>query len=246
MVFYLFEEIMPGRGHGAHGSEGATVASLAGTDFRRGRAPYGSTHFFAASGGGASKGCDGWVNQFCVGDGGNLTVSSVELVELAVPQIVWEVGIVTDSGGAGQWRGAPGSYHRIQPRQHDMTIIAFGIGHTDRPLGVAGGKPGTLVDHWIERHGTHGKVRNLSNIGIFEAKAGEDWVCYANGGGGYGDPLERDPEIVRDDARNYIVSVKAARDEYGVVLDTKPELYEVDDEATEKLRAELKKERGTK
>ena len=245
MVFYLFEQVMPGRGHGAHGSEGATVASLAGTDFRRDGIPYGSTHFFAASGGGASKGCDGWVNQFCVGDGGNLTVSSVELVELAVPQIIWEVRIVTDSAGAGKWRAAPGTYHRIQPRRHTMTIIAFGIGHTDRPLGVAGGKPGTLVDHWAEEHETQKKVRKFRNIGIFEVKEDEDWVCYANGGGGYGDPLERDPELVRDDARNSIVSVEAARDEYGVVLDTKPELYEVDHEATEKLRAQLRRERGT-
>ena len=100
-----------------------------------------------------------------------------------------------------------------------MTIIAFGIGHTDRPLGVAGGKPGTLVDHWVEKHDTRDKLRRLSNIGIFEAKEDEDWVCYANGGGGYGDPLKRDPEIVRDDARNFIVSVEAAREQYARLLD---------------------------
>jgi N-methylhydantoinase B len=72
----------------------------------------------------------------------------------------------------------------------------------------------------------------------------ECWCAFNNGGGGYGDPIERDPEEVRDDARNYIVSLEAARDEYGVILNTKPELYKVDYAATQRFRTQLKKERN--
>ena len=113
------------------------------------------------------------------------------------------------------------------------------------PPGVAGGQSGCLADHWIEKHATREKAKQLKNVGMFQVKEDEDWVAFANGGGGYGDPLERDPEAVREDVRSTITSLKAARGEYGVVLNAEPELYEVDYEATEKLRAQLRKgERG--
>jgi N-methylhydantoinase B len=68
-------------------------------------------------------------------------------------------------------------------------------------------------------------------------------VSESCGGGGFGDPLERDPERVRYDVREEFVSLAKAREVYGVVIDTAPELYAVDRLATEKLRAELKKNR---
>jgi N-methylhydantoinase B len=170
-----------------------------------------------------------------------MSAESVELHELNVPDIVWEVGIKTDSGGAGKWRGAPAYYHRVQPRHQTMDVIPFGIGHTAVPPGVAGGLPGGLADHWSEKHTTREKVDRFTNAGIFKVKEDEDWIAIANGGGGYGNPLERDAEAVRNDARNYIISVKAAKDIYGVVLKTETELYDVDYKATAKLRARLKK-----
>ncbi|GAI02941.1 unnamed protein product, partial [marine sediment metagenome] len=69
-------------------------------------------------------------------------------------------------------------------------------------------------------------------------------VSEGAGGAGFGDPLERDPEKVRWDAREEYISLNAARNIYGVVLDTEPELYRVDYEATKKLREELKEKRG--
>ena len=62
----------------------------------------------------------------------------------------------------------------------------------------------------------------------------------AAAGGGYGDPLDRDPEAVRWDVREEWVSVEKARTVYGVVLDTQVEEYSVDAEATRKLRQQLK------
>ena len=62
------------------------------------------------------------------------------------------------------------------------------------------------------------------------------------GGGGVGDPLNREVEKVRWDALNEYISVQTAREVYGVIID--PKTFEVDNEATKALRAKLKKEKG--
>ena len=84
-------------------------------------------------------------------------------------------------------------------------------------------------------------MKHLQNAGDNIIKANERWVAVTGGGGGFGDPIERDPETVRDDVRNGFVSLEAARDIYKVVINTEPELYEVDYPATEKVRADAKK-----
>jgi N-methylhydantoinase B len=243
MIFRLWEKILPGKGHAAGGEINGAQCICSGTDFRHGNEPYGHLYFVAMSGGPASKGCDGWPSWLHNGAMGNQSLDSIELTELTSPVIVWEAGIATDSVGAGQWRGAPGLYHRIQPRRHTMNLVAVATGHTHPPRGAAGGKDGSLAETWIEDHDTQKKLRQLQNVGYYELKENEDWVAYCNGGGGYGDPFERDPEAVCDDARNSIISVKVARDVYGVVLDTNVELYKVDNDSTKKLRAQLNKKK---
>jgi len=69
-------------------------------------------------------------------------------------------------------------------------------------------------------------------------------VSESSSGGGYGDPLERDPELVRHRVREGLTSVDRAVDVYGVVLDLEPELYSVDYAATERLRAAKRAERA--
>ena len=66
---------------------------------------------------------------------------------------------------------------------------------------------------------------------------------FSTGGGGFGDPLERDPERVRHDVRRGWVTVEKAQATYGVALDLGPELYAVDRDATEQLRRTLRGER---
>ena len=65
----------------------------------------------------------------------------------------------------------------------------------------------------------------------------------SSGGGGFGDPLNRDTEKVRHDVREGYVTLEKAREIYGVVIKTDSELYSVDAEATAALRRELKKSR---
>jgi len=71
---------------------------------------------------------------------------------------------------------------------------------------------------------------------------GDILISDSGGGGGVGDPLDREIEKVRWDALNEYISVQAARDIYGVIID--PKTFEVDGEATKSLRAKLKEEKG--
>ena len=244
MLYRLWEKVKSGMGHASGGEVNGAQSVCSGIDFRHNNEPYGHLFYVAMSGGPGTKDCDGWPEWLHNGALGNQNLESVELVELSVPVIVWEVGVAVDSGGAGHWRGAIGETHRIQPRKHTMKIIPCSTGHNHPPRGVSGGLDGHLADHWIEDHKTGEKLRQLQNFGYFEAAENEDWKAITNGGGGYGNPLERDPEMVRDDVRNGFVSLKAARELYGVVIYTKSELYSVDMDLTLKTRTEMKNSRS--
>jgi len=237
MIYRLWEQVKPGMGHGNTGSGGGVFTWFTGTDVRN-DTRFGHANILVMQGGGAVKGCDGWPTSSPSG-GGNLHLESIEVTEQKVPELVWEVGVEPDSGGAGKWRGAVGLQMRMQPRGGSFKGVTGGTGFTSPPYGVAGGKPGSLSRHWGEKHASRQKVQELSGTSIFEVKQDENWRLICDGGGGYGNPLERDPELVRDDARNGFISLEGARDDYGVVLDTKPELFKVDIEATKKLRAKL-------
>ena len=80
---------------------------------------------------------------------------------------------------------------------------------------------------------------DVPNAKVFRAKvkAGDAYVLRSGGGGGFGSPLERPAEKVQNDARQGYVSIGAARDYYGVVLD--PDTLAIDDEATARQRADL-------
>jgi len=74
---------------------------------------------------------------------------------------------------------------------------------------------------------------------LTQLKPGDVVVMDAAGGGGYGDSLDRDPELVESDVSDGYVSIESARKEYGVLIN--PETMKVDRDATEKLRNSLKK-----
>ncbi len=103
---------------------------------------------------------------------------------------------------------------------------------------MKGGQPGRPSDVWKFKldEGGHIDLEKMSQEVIMPD---EVLVSESCGGGGYGDPLERDPERVRKDAREGYVTVAKARDIYGVILDTEPEHYAVDYRATEILRSEM-------
>jgi N-methylhydantoinase B len=103
--------------------------------------------------------------------------------------------------------------------------------------GHAGGRPG-VGNHVILDYGAAGETR--IDDWAFEHPIGPGRLLFAQsqGGGGWGDPLERDPDAVREDVVDEYVSVAGARRDYGVVID--PETLAIDPEATRSLRADMR------
>lgn len=239
LVFKTWSRVVPERALAGMGEYCAANFFGSGVDAVTGE---GYTHVFylAASAGGATGGFDGLPHMFGPCIMGNMGYESIELLELATPVTVWEVSAVADSGGAGRWRGGDGLQQRIQPVAHEMLLGFCATGHTARPFGLLGGEPGGAADHWIVDHKSGAVVRRLPNAGQATVAAEQEWVAKTNGGGGFGSPLERDPEAVRRDVCDGFVSLEAAREVYGVALRPGSELYEVDVEATRKLRGSRK------
>ncbi|MCC7457703.1 MAG: hydantoinase B/oxoprolinase family protein, partial [Nitrospira sp.] len=125
-----------------------------------------------------------------------------------------------DSAGAGRWRGGLGVETEFVIDAANVTGIAFGDGIEEeaRAFGLFGGKPGSLneitityPDDSIRRPRAKEVVRGIPRGSVYRQHAG--------GGGGYGAPLERPLQQVIDDVLDGLLSVEAAREDYGVVFD---------------------------
>ena len=147
---------------------------------------------------------------------------------------------IIDSGGAGLHRGGNGIdkwYTFLEPGE-----IAI---HDDRwltpPWGILGGKPGMRSSKILARKdGTRTVLP--SKCDQIKVEPGDQLIYQTAGGGGWGDPLERDAEKVRIEVARELVSLEKARRDYGVVIDS--HTLQVDEGATHALRAQLAKERG--
>ncbi len=117
--------------------------------------------------------------------------------------------------------------------------------HDDReivpPWGINGGKYGGTSSKWLIRAGSDTPERIPSKIDNLEVKAGDRIIFKTAGSGGWGDPLDRDPEKVARDVRYDLVSVAKAEADYGVVL-TKANAVDV--EATKSRRKAMRDARG--
>jgi len=111
-------------------------------------------------------------------------------------------------------------------------LAIFGDGMRNPPFGLYGGLPGR-TNYLVINEGTD-EEEVLPAKGMRQLKKGDTYTVYSSGGGGWGNPLERDPAAVLDDVRNGYISLQAAEELYGVVIRE----GEVDEGATEKLRRE--------
>lgn len=234
-----------GIAQGATGMNAAPVIS--GTDWRRGNRVYISQMIpLLIMGGGGHHGADGWVTYGIPVVSGMMISGSIEVLEQYYP-IKYDVcQVATDTFGAGQWDGGPSMELAVGPR-HDPCIVVSVSDTNKFPVkGVLGGEDSPLS---LNQKFTIEKPEEKTDVpptGPLMLAPNERIYYWKSGGAGYGDPLDRDPELVRHRVREGWTSLKKARDVYGVVLDTKPEKYAVDYEATKKLREQLKKEKGVK
>ncbi|BBE71216.1 caprolactamase subunit beta [Oharaeibacter diazotrophicus] len=188
------------------------------------------------SGAGATPSQDGWHAcgpECCFGA---LTSGDIELLEYSYPIIIHRYSLMTDSGGAGKYRGGSGTCWEVEPLDRPMTFITFGEGRRIPAVGAAGAtsalvepKVGRLV---VTREGGTELIKK--NV-IETIRPGERAANMNPGGGGYGDPFERPVEKVVEDVRNGLVSLEGARADYGVVIADAGSLA-VDEAATRDLR----------
>ncbi len=158
----------------------------------------------------------------------------IEVMETKAPLLIERYGLRQDSGGAGEHPGGLGvsRTYRFLAKASALTLIKK---TKTRPWGMAGGHTGENC-HVILRPGTD---QEQTTGMVYEAMApGEVLVNCSGGGGGWGNPLKRDPERVLNDVRNAYISLTSAERDYGVVID--PDTLTVEAAATEALRNEKK------
>jgi N-methylhydantoinase B len=171
-------------------------------------------------------------------DTSNAQSIPAEALELEFPLRVGYWRLRQDSGGSGRFRGGLGFEKRFEVLRGEATVSHRGERHLTAPWGVSGGGPGVMSRSLLRRvDGTEVQIPSKLE---FVLRPGDALDVWTSGGGGYGDPLERDPQLVLADVLDRKVSLDAARSEYGVVLTGRT----IDEQATSLLREELRAARG--
>jgi len=233
IVQAAFSQIDDGYGT-AEGAAGQAPAKsvISGTDERNGNA-YVNQILVGGVGGPATPYVDGWPTYQRPVCGALLYHDSVEVDEQRYPILIHERTLVADTGGAGRQRGGLATRVTMEPRGESVTLT-YGIeGKLNPPKGVRGGHDGAVPSAWVEVL-TTGERREIPVVGRYDLQSGEKVVSISPGGGGYGNPLERDVLAVLDDYRESRVTLEAAATHYGVVIIDGA----VDEAATAKTRQE--------
>jgi N-methylhydantoinase B len=174
----------------------------------------------------------------CQGDVRN---GSIEGIELKCPVVVESRALRQDSCGAGKYRGGLG----LDTRVRNLVEGRWNFERTRRskcpPWGIAGGTPGSPGGNLLKRAGEK-KFEWITGANI-PVPPNSEGIVRTGGGGGWGDPLERPAALVAEDAAEGLISCKAARDLYGVVLRGNMSL---DQTATRRLRDRLRSARRGK
>lgn len=210
---------------------------------------------------GAMDGNGARIDRDGVDSGGSyMSCPNVEWMELQYPLLYLFRRHATDSAGAGKYRGGVGveSAHTLHDGpEGKIRGVAYGVaGLENSGHGMFGGYPGapsvmmlmqgTKVKQLIEGNQAPTEAASLSGqekvlpYCNFELKESDVLYMRVASGGGYGDPLLRDPELVRQDVANSMVSPEAARQVYGVVL--RERSFDLDPEATRRQRAEMRRQ----
>ncbi len=205
-------------------------------------APDGTTDVFSdlpAGGWGASPYADGMnVTEDALGNCMNMPAESAELL---FPIAYEAFELRQDSGGAGQYRGGLGANGDYRLEADEATLQVRADRHTVQPFGLYGGSPGAPSENWSNPHlGDAAELLPSKPTMMF--RKGDVFRHIHAGGGGWGDPLERDPAAVLQDVRNEFLSAEKAAADYGVIVDTTA--WQVDTAATTRQREELRRQRA--
>ena len=208
--------------------------AMGGRDERRGR-DY--VYYESPAGGnGGHAGGDGpsaWGNI----DFGNVrTIQSAEALEAGTPLLVERSALRIDSGGEGAMRGGLGFSRELRLVDGESRYSVLSDRAVVPPFGVGGAGPAAPARVCVRRDGVEIDFATPGKVTVHAIAADDVVVMQSAGGGGFGDPLTRDPERVRADVRAGYVSAARARDGYGVVLTS---AGEIDAAATSTERGRL-------
>ena len=225
-------------------SEGATSCNFLFGGVHPGTGQYYAHYHFEASGWGGRAATDGNSAQNHIH--GNCRNTPVEIFETLFPFRVLSYGLNRDSGGAGRRRGGLGTRRDLLVTGGEVTVSMMMDHVKSGALGLFGGATGGLSGVWLRRAGERELLTFPQAFGVVSPSKFADVVVHdgdrvridSAGGAGYGDPSERDVEMVLADVREGFVSAEAAAREYRVAIRTGPDGTPVVDAAeTARLHA---------
>lgn len=226
-----------GRRAMAAGEGGNTVVAIGG--YSADRQPFIMTDMVNGSWGGRNglDGIEGVTNPTQ-----NLNTTPIEVIESELPLRVTRWGFVPDSEGAGAFRGGLALVREYKFLGDEAVLQLRSDRRTFPPYGLAGGQPGSpslnLLNPGTEREQT------LPQTVTMDIRKGDVLRHVLPSGGGYGDPLERDPDAVLRDVKLEKVSVERAQETYGVVF--RANELSVDEAATAALRDRMARDDGSR
>lgn len=183
---------------------------------------------------GGAKGVDGWggwAAPFCA-----LKLPPLEMYEWEFPFQYIQMEYAIDTAAPGKYRGAPAVHYRRRVLD-DVRGIGYIQGYKHPMQGYCGGHQGA-GNYFIVNEGLDSELRVEQACYNVSMSAGSVLFAQSGGGGGWGDPLERDPQLVLDDVLNEIVSVAGAKRDYGVIIDEAT--MTIERERTDALRTSRK------
>ncbi|MBB4010086.1 hydantoinase B/oxoprolinase family protein [Allorhizobium taibaishanense] len=243
-IFEMWSQIMPERAIACAFNLEYLLAG--GRDARKPEKPIFMFYEWLPGGWGGRNGKDGAdVTTACFGTGlmsqpneGNERVNPTRTVEFQIKQ---------DSAGPGKWRGGVGVQKTSVLLEAENAVMSY-ICDRERAVvwGVEGGLPSMPHGLTIRRAGEETDTWLGSVFSDYPVFTGDEFARPTAGGGGFGDPLERDPRQVLEDVIDDYVSIERAVVDYGVVLvviDRDICAYEIDLPATEAVRADIRRQR---
>jgi N-methylhydantoinase B len=233
-IFKALVPAIPGEVIAGHHAD-LVIAKMSGKHPRDGRL-FMHTGGLIGGGWGAKRGEDGVSATIAINDGDTHN-SPTEQAEAKFPLLVEAYRLRDDSGGPGTWRGGLGTEQVVRA----LTDIGFDsqIERVEcRPWGLDGGLSAAGNQVALHRVGEDERAFPSGKVLSRLLKPGDKYILRSGGGGGFGSPLDRELEAIEHDVRQGYVSLRAAREQYGAVID--PATGRADLVASAELRASMR------
>ncbi|MFC4766194.1 hydantoinase B/oxoprolinase family protein [Effusibacillus consociatus] len=242
-IFELWSHVMPERALAC--CFNLEYLLIGGWDRREGYQNYFMWYDWMAGGHGGRSGTDG-ANAMSPLFGLGLSIQPIEGQERLTPVVTSKHQILIDSGGPGKFRGGCGVEKGGFLTQMDRSVMSYCCDRSRSVTwGLFGGLPSNPHGAWLNQGTENQRFLGtvFSNVPVEE---GDSFIRPSAGGGGLGDPLERDPYLVLEDVIDGYVSIERARKDYGVVIRCRDEetlQYELDDDKTLQERQYIRENR---